>query len=259
MAKSVESAKTKQNEVKENPVDLMFLALAALYEQLGQSESALGVYNNILKRNPNCVTALVGRGIIELLYMHDEKAMKDLHKATGLAPRSRLTLRSRGLAHMLQANFEKAESDFAKLFDENDWDSLSVLLGYAFHMKQGNGDIAVKLLGEAVSGKIKNKDWPYPQLQLMQGEIDMSALMAMAATKSRQVETRAYSGFIAACGNNPSEGKADLAFVQEAKTGTPLTRLLCKRGLIYIEGGDQEKLAARQQKADRTAKMDWMD
>lgn len=259
MAKTVESQKTKQNEAKENPVDLIFLALAALYEQLGQVQSALGVYNSILKRNPNCVTALVGRGIIELLNMQDEKAMKDLHKAAGRAPRSRLSLRSRALAHMLAANYESAEKDFAKLFDENDWDTLSVLLAYAFYMKQDNGETAVRLLGEAVSGKIKNKDWPYPQLQLMQGEIDMSSLMAMAATKSRQVETRAYSGFIAACGKNPSEGRADLAFVKEAKTGSPLVQLLSKRGLLFIEGGDQEKLAARQQKADRTAQLDWMD
>lgn len=250
---------TQQNDVKESPMDAIFLALAALYEQVGQVDSALGIYNNILKRSPNCVGALVGRGIIMLLKMQDERALKDLHKAVAMAPRSRISLRARGLAYMLNTNWEAADKDFRKSFEQNDWDSLSVLIAFALAQKYSGQDKAQQLLNEALEGKIKNQDWPFAQLQFMRGDIPMTTLMAIANTKGRQLEIRAYSGFISAYGNNPPEGKADLAFVSEAKTGSPLIRLLAARGLMAIEGNDKDRLSARMAKADGNAKMDWLD
>ncbi len=258
-AKSAESAQTIKNEAKEGLVDSIFLVLARMYEQMGKEDRALSIYNNILKRNPKCVSALIGRGTIMLLRTDDEKASRDFHKAASLAPRSRAALRARALAEILSGSFEAADKDFKKSFEHNDWDSVSVLLAYALANKMNGMAAAKQVLNEALDGKIKAQEWPYGQLQYMRGDIDMSTLMGLAFSKQRQLESRAYAGFIKSLSDNPSEGKADLLFVKDSNSGTPFVRTLALRGLKIIEEGLTERIAAREEKAERTSGMDWMD
>lgn len=250
--------KPVQNSVKEGPLDSIFLALANMYEQMGKVDNALGVYNNILKRNPKCVTALVGRGVISLLNFQDEKAFKDLHKACALAPRDKNALRARGLFHMITANFETAQKDFQKSFDSGDWDSLTVLFSYSTKLKTNGPDDASAFLADAVTNQIKIKEWPFPIVQFLKGDIQMTTLMDLAFTKPKQLETRAYLGFEKVFTNNPTEGKPDLLFVQGAEAGPSFVRMLAARGVKIIDDGFTQRAAQSNERAERIAGTDWL-
>lgn len=251
-----QKAAVDKNKYKESPLDLVFLALAGFLEQVGKDDTAYSVYEFILKNNPNSVGALVGKGMLDLLNLEDEKAMLNFNKAVARASRDRNALRARAFAHMINGNFEGASKDFQKSFSENqEWDSLSTLLAYCLKQKEEN-ESAKQLLNEALDGKITVQDWPYPILQLLRGDIDMSAVMSIAFSKPRQLETRAYLGFCRCWSKNADEGKADLLFVQNANSGSSLVKLMAERGLKIIEEGHKQMIAKKSERSDKIGGMD---
>lgn len=257
--KTIAEPNAQRNKVKENPVDNVLLALANMYEQAGKVSSAMSVYNNILKRNPKCASALVARATIHLLESHDEKAFKDLHKAIGVGPKDRVILRTRALAYMLNANFEAAMKDLQKSLDTNEWDCVTVYLMYALKLKLTSPEEANAFLANAVDQQIKNKDWPYPVMQFLRGELPMTTLMDLAFSKPRQLETRAFCGFWRVFSAFPHEAKADLLYVNDSPNGSPFVRMLAVRGLRIVDEGFKEKAVQALERADRIADMDWMN
>ncbi|MBX9688157.1 MAG: tetratricopeptide repeat protein [Candidatus Obscuribacterales bacterium] len=250
--------KANANLVKEGPIDAILLALAGLYEQIGQIESALSVYDSILKRNPNCVGALLSRSLVYLSKSQDDKAVKDLQKAAARAPRDPNVLRTKAFASMISGDIDSADKDFQKLMENNDLDSLSALIAYA--LKQKVDETAAPIfLNEALDSKIKVRDWPIQILQFFRGEIDMSEVMAQAFSKTKQLETRAYVGFCKAFSANSQDGKADLQFAYNAKNGSALVRAMAARGLKIIQEGHAQRVASRHEKADKISGVDWMD
>ncbi len=257
--KTITEPIAQKNKVKENPVDNVLLALGNLYEQSGKIDAALGVYNNILKRNPKCASALVARATIYLLQSQDERAFKDLHKAIGIGPKDRIILRTRALAYMIDGNFDAALKDLQKSLDSNEWDCVSVYFMYALKVKQSSLEEANAFLANAVDNKIKNKDWPYPVLQFLRGNLPMTTLMDLAFSKPKQLETRAFCGFWRVFSPYPQESKADLVYVKDAGSGNSFVRALAVRGLRLVDEGFKEKASQALERADRIADMDWMN
>ncbi len=259
MATKTESSATK-NSAKDGPIDAVFMALGSMYEQMGQLDSALSIYNSVLKRNAVCVSALTARSLIWLMKSQDEKAFKDIQKAVGRAPRDRSALRARALAFMCIGNFEASIKDLKKSLDSNDWDSLTCLLAYIVFPKSDEPVDAPTLLNDALDGKIKVQEWPFPVLQYFRNDISMSDLMNIAnVNKGRLTETRAYLGFQKVFLQNPDEGKVDLQFVYNSRTGSTIVRTMAARGLKIILEGHAEKVAIRRENADKTSGLDWMD
>ncbi len=245
---------------KEGPIDLMFLSLASMYEQMGQIDSALSIYNSILKRNGKCVAALCGRSVIWLLKSQDDKAYNDSHKACTLAPRDLVAMRIQAFVRIVAGNFDAALKDLKKALEANEWDSVTCLFAFLAMSKWGDAAEAAQLLNDAVDTRIRNKEWPYPILQYWRGDISITDLMAMAnSTKARMLECRAYLGFSKVLSDNEQEGKPDLQFVYNAQAGTPLTRAIAARGLKMLLAGKADKIATQHEKADRNLSMDWMD
>ncbi|MBX9721652.1 MAG: hypothetical protein K2X81_09675 [Candidatus Obscuribacterales bacterium] len=256
------SGATKQNAnvTKEGPLDTVLLALATLYEQLGQIDSALAVYSNILKRNSMCIAALTGRSLIWLMKSQEDKLFKDINKAVGGASKDPNALRARAVAYMCTGNFEGAIKDFKRSLDNNEWDSLTCLLAYMVFAKSEDPMDVPNLLNGALDGNIKQQDWPFPVLQYFRGDISMTDLMNIAnSSKGRLMETRAYLGFQKVFQQNPEEGKVDLQFVYNSRSGSTLVRAIAVRGLKIIQEGHATKIASRHEKADKTSGLDWMD
>lgn len=255
-------AATTENKsnLNESLIDTVMLALANLYDQMGQSASALGIYTSIIKRNPACVRALYSRGLILLMNSQDDQAMRDLHKAVATgANKDKLALRSRALGYAVSCNYEAAAKDMLKALESNDWDALTCLLAYLILKKAYMDEQANQILNDALDKNIKSHDWPYPILQQLRGDIDLMTLMNQAnSIKGRLLETRAYLGFAKALGNNEQEGKPDLQFVASSKQGSTLIRLIAIRQMDILEHGAEAALQRRAQKADKTANMDWM-
>ena len=248
-----------KNDYKEALLDAGLLTAANLLDQAGKIDQALGIYNTILKNNPNSVGALIGRATVSLLDLEDDKAMKDLHKACALARQDRSALRMRGLAHLIAGNFEAANKDFQKQFESGDWDSLVVLFAFALLYKKSGKELARSFLSEAISkDKIKNKEWPYPNLQLIKGDITMTTLMGLAFSKSKQLEVRAYSGFWKVFSDNPPEAKADLQFIEATESASAFCRMLAVRGLKIVDEGLVEKYQQKADRADRIADVDFL-
>ena len=245
---------------KEGPIDLMFLSLAAMYEQMGQIDSALSIYNSILKRNGKSVGALCGRAIIWLLKSQDDKAYNDVHKAATLAPRDLNALRLQAFVRIVTGNYEAALKDLKKALEANEWDSITCLFAFLAMNKWGDAAESAQLLNDAVDLRIKSKEWPFPILQYWRGDISITDLMAMAnSSKARMLECRAYLGFSKVLSNNEQEGKPDLQFVYNAQSGAPLTRAIAARGLKMLTAGKAEHIASQHEKADRNLSIDWMD
>ena len=240
-------------------IDTVMLALANIYDQMGQTNSAFGIYNSIIKRNPACVKALYSRGLILMSREEDDQGMRDLHKAASLGSRDKCALRSRALGHVFQGNFEAAAKDMTKALESNDWDALTCLIAYVVYQKAGLNDQSVQVLNDSLDGKLNSSDWPTPVLQYLRGDFSLSDLMGIAnATKGRILETRGLLGFVRSLGNNEQESKPDLQFVRDSNQGTAIIRAMAIRQLIYLEKGLDALIKRRSEKADRTSGMDWM-
>lgn len=244
---------------KEGLIDQALLSSASFLDNMGKIDNALQIYNTVLKNNPNSVGALVGRATVSLLDLEDEKAFKDLNKAVAMASKDPNALRMRGLAHMINGNFENANKDFQKSFEGGDWDSLTVLFAYALLLKKtGDRELAKEFLANAVNNKIKNQEWPFPNLQFMKGDITMTTLMGLAFSKSKQLEVRAYAGFWKVFSDNPTEAKADLSFVEATDYASSFCRMLAVRGLKIVDEGLVEKYQQRAERADKIADVDFL-
>lgn len=243
---------------KEGPIDSILIALAGFFEQMGQFNLATSVYNFALTCNPNCASATANRALIFMCDEDDEHAIKDLNKACAKAPRSKVALRTRGLANLVRGNFEGATKDFKKALESDEWDSLTVLLAYPAIAKTNGVSEAAQLLSDAIESKLKGQDWPYPIVQCLRGDISMTDLLPQASTPAKLMESRAFIGFIKAFSENPQDGKADIMYVYNAGSGSPMVRLMAARGLKVIEEGLASDVAAKYQKADRISGVDFM-
>lgn len=101
------------------------LILASLtWQQTRVYKDNLTLYNDILKKNPECWMALTNRGLIFLDLGQPEQAISDLNRAIELFPGSEEAFVSRGHFYFQSGRYEEAFADFDQalkinpLFDE---------------------------------------------------------------------------------------------------------------------------------------------
>ena len=89
----------------------------------------------------------------------------------------------------------------------------SVILGFQSAQLLGNAQRAKKFLDDS-AGKLKT-DWPYPVVQLLQGELDEPGLMILATDNDKQTEARCYLGLQELIANRPDAASAHFTWVRD--------------------------------------------
>ena len=82
--------------------------------QAHNAKAAIKNYNKALKLNPNCIDALVRKGITLMNTGNTAEAEQELNKAVELSPISFMALYNRGKLNMQLERYEMAVSDFDK-------------------------------------------------------------------------------------------------------------------------------------------------
>jgi tetratricopeptide (TPR) repeat protein len=253
-------ASKRKGSSTDSLMNRIMLWLADKLEQMGKVDNALSIYNSLLKSNPRFMQALSRRCFIYVLNGQTDKATADAQKAVSACPRDAIALRTHGILTLLAGNYDDAQKDFKKALELNEWDAHTCLFAYLMCIKLGDQTETVDFLREAVDNKIKVQEWPYELLQFWRGSKSITDLMAQVSTdNARLLECRTYMGFSKAMTKYPKEGKSDLQFVHNARAGIALVKVMAARGLKVILESDADEIAAKREKADKTAGMDWLD
>lgn len=242
-----------------NLLDTAFLSLGTMLEEMGQIDFADKVYSFASSINEKCTPAIANKLMILLFQGPDDKALLEMHKACAKAPKDQYVLRTRGFLHLIRGEFDKAYKDYRKALDENSqWDATTVLMAYPMLLKQDPAEAATMLTDAVENNKVVNKNWPYPVVQCLRGDISMTDLLPQASTHAKLLEARAHYGWIKANSDDSQAGKADCLYVFNEKSGTAHVRLMASRGLKVIQHGYADRMESAREKADRIQDMDFL-
>ena len=156
---------------------------------------ALADFNKAIRLDPKDAFAFNNRGQVWRAKQEYEKAIADYNEVLRLDPKDAWAAYGIGVIRFLTRD-RKALDQFQATIDLQGWSGdpvvYSVILGSQSSHLLGNSNRAKKFLDDS-AGKLKT-DWPYPVVQLLRGELDEPALLALATDNDKLTEARCYLG-----------------------------------------------------------------
>lgn len=199
------------------------------YNQRGSSwfakkeyDKAIADFTNAIRLDPRSAFGYGMRGAVWNEKNEYDKALADFDKAIGINPVYSSPYVSRAVIEFLseKRNVHKTVSLLIKNCDPKDeYATYGVLIGVFAARKSGRKDLVERYLDDVVKRTVA-RNWPYPVVQYLRGNMSEKELISAAADVGQMTEARCYIGLNLECDGREAEAVEHFRWVERSGDST---------------------------------------
>ena len=186
------------------------------WKDRGEFDNAIKDYTEWIRLDPNSADAFINRGNAHRAKKEYDSATRDYTEAIRLDPKCVIAYHNRSVARLLLRQPESADG-FRTVLDleggKGENSPFAVIRGHLAARLNGDAEEAKRFLTERAA-KL-GKDWPYPVVEYLRGDIAEAALLKLATDDDKRAGARCYLGFDLLIKGKTNEAAAHFRWVNE--------------------------------------------